>query len=255
MKEKVATLEKELKQVPALEAEVARLKGELEERDGVIDKYRVQLYDLEKANARLLGKKHKRGVVKKKQAAQRVLKEREAAKHAPATVKAAAARSKREAAWEKEKAAALAYLEKLEAAERRKSEQEAVDEERRLSPGLMQHDEDVAHEMPYELDLECIAQVFPTIPLAEVLQLQRSFTQADKDQNGTLDKEEVVGVLGALQLGAGEAVVLRVLEEMGLGDEGALDFLSCISAHLQLKAAPARGGGGKASTSQACAVQ
>jgi hypothetical protein len=210
----------------ALQADMKeKLKSRESEISSLVDemqRLRLELYDFKRAEET---QSKKRALAKKKRKQRRPKKVKgfHAAKFSDDKGKAAA---KKREKWEKENAKAEQLLAQVTGASEASSSttgQPAVH-----SMLVSQHEGEEGSDVEDEvIDLDNVAEHFPNISLAAVLQFEKNFLEADADRSGLIDANELQHVLNST--GISEKAVQELVKSLNLDVEAGLDFIDCLT--------------------------
>lgn len=88
-------------------------------------------------------------------------------------------------------------------------------------------DENEAFESTENL-YEVIAELYPDLPLSMVLHAEKKFTEADANNDGTVDEQELEKMLDSTSLMFTKSEVKDILTTIDVDGTGSLDFLECL---------------------------
>ncbi|XP_066936207.1 uncharacterized protein [Clytia hemisphaerica] len=105
------------------------------------------------------------------------------------------------------------------------------------SSSVGKQEDESEKEDPFEnMDLlyEEIAKQFPTLPLSTILVAQQKFTEADVNNDGTIDSVELENVLDSAALFVTKSEVKEMLKNIDADESDSIDFFECLKVCDQL---------------------
>eukprot|EP00055_Hartaetosiga_balthica_P011355 m.51294 g.51294 ORF g.51294 m.51294 type:complete len:313 (-) comp7556_c0_seq2:150-1088(-) len=209
------------------EAKMKELEKKLENKANLIEKFHIQVYDLQRETKILqkrLDRKGKRAAKPKKAIAKN--KQFKATKFVdPNEDKEKAKREE----WEKESNIALQFLHKeADSTKKKRESHEDVNENKHEHDD---HDHDDDDDIVF--DLESVAKIFPNMPISEVLRVEKNFVSADANNSGLIEEDEMLNVIDIAKLDMNH--VKKILKEEKLDLDEGIDFIGCLKLFDRLR--------------------